>query len=204
MNGLSGDVMLRIGPCLVAALLALTVPAAAGDSARKLASAAADDRRAAQSAELSSKIPMHLTGGLSGYERAKILLAVNDWNFALNGPVRFELLENPTAASDPSVWIIAADRSPPSTRASNSGFAIAHTMRLNAGGIVIVHVAELANRDLAGVMRHELGHVLGLDHQPGGVMDATYTAHGMACVDRASAERVRARLAVDGPSARGC
>jgi hypothetical protein len=51
----------------------------------------------------SGVIPVTLVGAFSDVDRAKMLRAINEWNFALNGKLHFELLadanQSPMAAS---------------------------------------------------------------------------------------------------------
>jgi len=114
------------------------------------------------------------------YERAKILRAVNEWNHVLNGFVR-----------------LRGGRPPPV-----SGMIVGHALAAAQaveplGGVVIVYVDRVRGYDLASVMRHELGHVLGLGHDPNGrLMSSHYTTSRQQCVDRAAAEAVAARRAL--------
>ena len=64
---------------------------------------------------------------------------------------------------------------------------------LPIGGTVTVYVDRVRGYDLASVMRHELGHVLGLGHDANGrLMSSHYTASRQQCIDRAAAEAVAA------------
>ena len=128
------------------------------------------------------------------YDRAKILRAVNEWNHVLNGFVRLDI----TITTDDGQP--ATDRSPswkvvPAPRGALFSGALAVTYPLRrAGGMVIVYVDRLGGRDLGGVMRHELGHVLGLGHEAGSrLMSTRYTADNQQCIDRAAAEAIAAR-----------
>jgi hypothetical protein len=127
------------------------------------------------------------------YERAKILRAVNEWNHVLNGFVRFDI---DPAADHGQVWVIVPERGgrPPPVRGMIVGHALAATQPVAPiGGIVIVYVDRVRGYDLVSVMRHELGHVLGLGHDPNGrLMSSRYTANRQQCIDRAAAEAIAA------------
>jgi hypothetical protein len=102
------------------------------------------------------------------YQRAKILRAVNEWNHVLNGSVRFDV--DPAADKEP-VWLIVPvlGGRPPPVRGTIFGHALAATQAVQPlGGVVIVYVDRVRGYDLASVMRHELGHALGLGHDPNG------------------------------------
>jgi hypothetical protein len=127
------------------------------------------------------------------YEWAKILRAVNEWNHVLNGFVRLDI--NP-ATDQGQVWVIVPMRGgrPPPVRGTIVGHALAATQTVPPiGGIVTVYVDRVRGYDLVSVMRHELGHVLGLGHDPNGrLMSSRYTANRQQCIDRAAAEAIAA------------
>jgi len=128
------------------------------------------------------------------YERAKILRAVNEWNHVLNGFARFDI--DPAAADHGQVWVIVPmlGGRPPPVRGTIFGHALAATQAVQPlGGVVIVYVDRVRGYDLVSVMRHELGHVLGLGHDPNGrLMSPRYTARNQQCIDRAAAEAIAA------------
>ena len=111
------------------------------------------------------------------YERAKILRAVNEWNHVLNGYVKFDI---DPKADHGQFWAIVPMRGgrPPPVNGVIFGHALAATQSaLPVGGLVTVYVDRVRGYDLTSVMRHELGHVLGLDHDPNGrLMSSHYTA----------------------------
>jgi hypothetical protein len=131
------------------------------------------------------------------YERAKILRAVNEWNHVLNGYVKFDI---DPKADHGQFWAIVPMRGgrPPPVNGVIFGHALAATQSaLPVGGLVTVYVDRVRGYDLTSVMRHELGHVLGLDHDPNGrLMSSHYTGSRQQCIDRAAAQAVAANHAL--------
>jgi hypothetical protein len=149
-------------------------------------------------------VPLRIKGSFSPGDRAKILRAVNEWNVALNGFVRFTIVED-SRASDPNPrqsrpWSIMAAEGISPRVVPGPTIALAHTQPLpGSGGLMIVYVDRIGTRDLGGVVMHELGHVLGVGHGEKGLMAALYHPTDQQCVDKATIAAVAAkrRLAVD-------
>lgn len=145
-------------------------------------------------AVMPEKIALNIMGPFSTAERAKILRAVNEWNVALNGFVRFEIVsDDKDVTSKASMhWVVSASHGGQSTGLPT---ALAATYpATDIGGLMVIHVDRIGRRDLGGVVMHELGHVLGLGHDPEGhLMAALYHPSHKQCVDRSAAEAVAAK-----------
>jgi hypothetical protein len=149
-------------------------------------------------------VPLRLKGSFTPGERAKILRAVNEWNVALNGFVRFAIVEDSGAsvanARQSRPWSIMAAEGIAPRVAPGPTIALAHTQPLpGSGGLMIVYVDRIGTRDLGSVVMHELGHVLGVGHGEKGLMAAHYHPADQQCVDKATIAAVAAKrqLAVD-------
>src|SRR5262245_13302347 len=83
-------------------------------------------------------VPLAIADTSSTYERAKILRAINEWNVALNGFIRFEIAEgnNETARTASSLWTIS---STPGGQNTGSATTLAATYPVDGiGGLMIV------------------------------------------------------------------
>jgi len=176
-------------------------PAAAVRPAQGTALRYTTHRPAATAEEI---VPLRIKGSFSPGDRAKILRAVNEWNVALNGFVRFTIVEDSGVAAAnarPSrPWSIMAAEGISPRVVPGPTIALAHTQPLpGSGGLMIVYVDRIGTRDLGSVVMHELGHVLGVGHGEKGLMAALYHPADQQCIDKATIAAVAAkrRLAVD-------
>jgi Matrixin len=176
-------------------------PVAAGQPAQVAALRYTNHRPAATAEEI---VPLRITGSFPPGDRAKILRAVNEWNVALNGFVRFTIVEDSGTSSiharQSRPWSIMAAEGVGPRVALGPTIALAHTQAIpGAGGLMIVYLDRIGMRDLGSVVMHELGHVLGVGHAEKGLMAAHYHPVDQQCVDKATITAVAAkrRLAVD-------
>jgi hypothetical protein len=126
-------------------------------------------------------------------ERARILFAVKQWNYALNGFVHFRTSLLPDTISSGMVqqikrqggWIVArTDSRNPIAQQGEGAHALAVTVGTRHTGYVYVISDRVGGRDLAGIVLHEFGHVLGAGHDSSGLMAPVYSASGGRCIDR--------------------
>jgi hypothetical protein len=131
-------------------------------------------------------------------QHQKILNAIVVWNFVLNGYIRFEVdrvafgaaeTKAHEAAAKDTDWIIAIDDAE-QPKHKTSGEEIAATLNMPAGGgMVVVSSQRLKQLNLENVMLHELGHVLGLTHNPRSrLMSTDYALDRQGCVDKVTVE----------------
>ena len=132
-------------------------------------------------------------------ERADILRTAEEWNYVLNGYIRFEVEaaaaggapgSQPTPSS-PGLWLVMRDAAKADMRViQHGGAAVGRTWRLpQGGGIVTLAIDPFYAIELHRVALHEFGHVLGLDHdQRSHLMSVHYLSDEQRCVDHATVE----------------
>jgi hypothetical protein len=157
---------------------------------------------APQAAAAAEVIPVRIDVRFTADERAKIIEAVKHWNHSLNGQIRFDLQaqgydpEAPQAriGGRTNTWIVArvvgTSASPVPGKGPQLG-TLAQAQSLGDGGIVTVFAEKIGNRDLAQIMLHEFGHVLGLGHENAGrLMAPYYSASAQQCIDKGAVQAV--------------
>lgn len=152
----------------------------------------------ATTATTTELIPVRIAGPFEPDDRAKILRAVAEWNRALNGFVRFDILPDRAPAvagkSQTTPWMIVAVEDHPGRPASGLATALARTYGdPDGGGMITVYVDRLGRSDLSGVVMHELGHALGLGHDGSGLMAAHYHSSAHQCVDKSTVKALAAK-----------
>jgi hypothetical protein len=202
---LASSLLLSLLPgCLESGYLVTSLagdPVAAGQPAQVTASRYTSHRPATTVEEI---VPLRIKGSFAPGDRARILRAVNEWNVALNGFVRFTIVDDSGAfaanARQSRPWSIMAAEGISPRVVPGPTIALAHTQPLpGSGGLMIVYVDRIGTRDLGSVIMHELGHVLGVGHGEKGLMAAHYHPVDQQCVDKATITAVAAKrqLAVD-------
>jgi len=138
-------------------------------------------------------VTLQIDGSFNADDRAKVLLAVEEWNHALNGYVRFDVASS--GGWRAHAWDIRAERggSPDAPDAGGQPLSYTQAGFASIGGKMVIYVDRIGTRDLRGIVLHELGHVLGLDHDPrGNLMSARYSSTTGQCVDKPTAETIAA------------
>lgn len=164
---------------------------------------------AAQPAQVET-IPVRIDTAFNAAERATVERSVNEWNHVLNGHIRLEIAEafnagptpTPYVPKDPRTWFIGKVNGTGGGFDTGQGirkgaFARAlaqHHELANGGHLVLVWADRIGNRDLNGILLHEMGHALGLGHDSRGqLMSAHYGASKQQCVDRAAVHALAAQ-----------
>lgn len=171
---------------LLAAILLSTIPA----SATTMGGWHYTDRAAP--ATSGRTIDLYVDRDFDDYERGRIVAAMRQWNYVLNGFVQFHartLPDNPTRGMLAQIkrsggWVVArVDSRHPMARQGEGMNALAVTAGGN-GGFVYVISDRIGQRDLTGVIMHEFGHVLGAGHGGSGLMAPVYNSAMGRCIDR--------------------
>jgi hypothetical protein len=76
----------------------------------------------------------------------------------------------------------------------STGDVLAVTQRLpGGGGLMILYDDAIGRADLGNIVLHELGHVLGLEHDPATrLMSANYLTDRQGCVDELTVKALAA------------
>jgi hypothetical protein len=153
----------------------------------------------AQGASSGRAITLYIDGDFPDKQRQAIVSAVRQWNYVLNGYVQFRahLLPETTTAQDiarlrrSGAWIVAlVDSRHPIAQRGEGAHALAVTVGNGHDGFVYVIGDRIGGRDLAGVLMHEFGHVLGAGHDQAGLMAPVYNAAAARCIDHDAAAMV--------------
>lgn len=144
-------------------------------------------------------VALYIDRDFTDYERQRIVAAMRQWNYVLNGFVRITarlLPDDPSSTEIAQIrrsggWIVTkVDSSHPVTQQGEGRQALALTVSRNGGGIVYVIGDRIGRRDLTGVVMHEFGHVLGAGHDGYGLMAPVYNPSAGHCIDHDAAALV--------------
>jgi hypothetical protein len=153
----------------------------------------------ARSAATGRRMTFYVDRDFSQLELDHIASALRQWEHALNGTIQFtsgllppnsdtQMLRRIRASG---AWIFAkVDSSHPAARMREAQGAMAMTIGGSQGGFVYVVHDRFSVRDLAGVMLHEIGHVLGAGHDAGGQLMAPVYDRSNQCIDRGAVAMV--------------
>jgi hypothetical protein len=169
------------------------------------AAPAAESRYIANTSYITSVeiIPLRIDPAFPANERREILRAVEEWNHVLNGYVRFDtsIMVFRRESQDADTASSRTDSSPPRVNvwailpvrgATPIGLRVARPMALmqptpHGGGVVMIDRDHAGAVALAAAVRHELGHVLGLLHDPASrLMSPVHDPAAQRCIDKAA------------------
>lgn len=146
----------------------------------------------AQPAASGRTVTLYVDNDFPDAQRKAIVAAMRQWNYVLNGYVQFRahvLPENTSSADIARLrsnggWIVAlVDSRHPIAQHGEGTHALAVTVGNGHDGFVYVIGDRIGGRDLAGVVMHEFGHVLGAGHDQAGLMAPVYSAAAARCID---------------------
>jgi len=178
---------------LVAAIVLSTLPANAATE-RSAASPMGAWRYTDNATPIATgrAVVLYIDRDFDDSERQRIVSAIRQWNYVLNGFVQFRasfLPDDPSQANLGQLrrsggWIVArVDSRHPVAQQGEGRHALAVTTG-NRGGFVYVISDRIGQRDLTGVIMHEFGHVLGAGHDGHGLMAPVYNPAMGRCIDR--------------------
>jgi len=146
----------------------------------------------AQPASTGRTVALYIDAGFPDAQRQAIVSAMRQWNYVLNGYVQFRARVLPQNSNANEIaqlrrggaWIVAlVDSRHPIAQHGEGTHALAVTVGNGHDGFVYVIGDRIGGRDLAGVVMHEFGHVLGAGHDHAGLMAPVYNAAAARCID---------------------
>lgn len=156
-------------------------------------------------------IPVYLDTAFTQQEQMDIQRAVDQWNFALNGRVVIHLvstsfdmgLSDINQAMSHHGWIIHKIHQdnmliPAGTVQSDGSLHDVCAWVDHIGGMEMWIISEKVQPTwMFGVAMHEIGHLLGAEHQGKLLMSPVFNMYHYQCVDRATMQQVAVYLGLD-------
>ena len=145
----------------------------------------------AQPATNGRTVALYVARDFPDRQRDAIVRAMRQWNYVLNGFVRFRasLLPQDVSSDDiarlrRTAWaVLLVDSHHPVAQKGEGRQALAVTVGNSYGGVVYLIGDRVGGRNLTGVVMHEFGHVLGAGHDHAGLMAPVYSAAASRCID---------------------
>lgn len=138
-------------------------------------------------------------------ERGQVLSAIEEWNAALNGVARIDVVASSGGqGSRGGTWLIRRGPGKEGVREAGrtaQSFGTVQAMPMG-GGVLLVFPQAIAHLhqyslSLRDVMMRELGHLVGLrHHEHGELLAEDYAPSDLGCVNQATAAAVAAALNV--------
>lgn len=144
-------------------------------------------------------IPIWVDDNFGEADRLSIDDAVNKWNYSLNNYIKLEVVDYHFKMEPDKVkkrletngWIfmrtIHTDKSIPKTE---NGYKIIGFCNVIGGNYIYIVRDSIGNKDVMGVMLHEIGHLLGANHVDEDLMYNHYTESGYQCIDYKAIDEV--------------
>lgn len=134
-------------------------------------------------------------------EQFKLLRAIEEWNYVLNGHIRFDVdpvslgaaaQQATVTTRNPNTWTISHGEGQAQRRGS-ADVAAATLALPSGGGVMILFDDAIGHADLGNIVMHELGHVLGLQHdRTSRLMSVNYLGDRQGCIDEATVRTLAA------------
>lgn len=149
-------------------------------------------------------VPVWIDPSFTAPERGQMLSAIEEWNAALNGVARIDVVDSPDGRGPRQIWLIRRGPGKEGVRelgrkAQSLGSVQAMPL---GGGILLIFPDASAylkrySLSLRDVMMREIGHLVGLRHlEHAELLAEDYAPGDLGCVNEATATAVAAILKV--------
>lgn len=130
--------------------------------------------------------------------------AVDDWNFALNGYVKLNIVDwkfdmSPEVikrAYSQDSWLILSINSSSYLIPNNSKKVLAWVNEIGGKRMYVIS-DRVSTKDLDGILRHEIGHLMGAKHDKVYLMKPYYDWSDYKCVDYYTMSQVADNIGLD-------
>ncbi len=137
----------------------------------------------------SKDIPIWVDNNFGESDRIAIDDAISKWNYSLNGYIHLYVIDDHFNMEISEIekqrelhgWLLLKINSKGDVRSPQSD-TLAFADKVGGDRVYIVR-DHLSNDQIFGVTMHEIGHLLGSEHNKNGLMYSHYSKIGFQCID---------------------
>jgi hypothetical protein len=143
--------------------------------------------------EIGKEYIMYVDSSFGEMDMIEIDNAVNQWNYSLNGAIRIKMVRG-QGSSEGNSWIIKKIDSkynsiPDFWRDGRKYYVLAWANKIGGDKVYVIR-DRVISRWIHGLMMHEIGHLLGADHDSGHLMKYVFNENEYRCIDYTTMKQV--------------